>query len=63
MFSSKVTAGTVIDMMTKPELVNKAKEEHARRLAGKKYVSPIPSEVQPPLKLAEEYAEKNRGRD
>jgi aminobenzoyl-glutamate utilization protein B len=63
MFSSKVTAGTVIDMMTKPELVNKAKEEHARRLAGKKYVSPIPVEIQPPLKLAEEYAEKNRGRD
>ncbi len=62
-FSSKVTAGTVLDLLTKPELVKKAKEEHAKRLAGKKYVSPIPVEIQPPLELAKEYAEKNRGKD
>jgi aminobenzoyl-glutamate utilization protein B len=62
-FSSKVTAGTVLDLLTKPELVKKAKEEHANRLSGKKYVSPIPAEIQPPLELAKEYAEKNRGKD
>jgi aminobenzoyl-glutamate utilization protein B len=62
-FSSKVTAGTVLDLLTKPELVKKAKEEHANRLSGKKYVSPIPAEIQPPLEFAKEYAEKNRGKD
>jgi aminobenzoyl-glutamate utilization protein B len=62
-FSSKVTAGTVIDLLTKPELVKKAKEEHSKRLAGKKYTSPIPIDIQPPLKIAQEYAEKNKGKD
>ena len=62
-FSSKVTAGTVIDLLTKPELVKKSKEEHSRRLEGKKYVSPIPIDIQPPLKLARDYAEKNKGKD
>ncbi len=62
-FSSKVTAGTVIDLLTKPELVKKAKEEHSKRLAGNKYASPIPIDIQPPLKIAQEYAEKNKGKD
>jgi aminobenzoyl-glutamate utilization protein B len=62
-FSSKTTAGTVLDLLTKPALVKKAKDEHAKRLAGKKYVSPIPDEIQPPLELAKQYAEKNKGKD
>jgi len=62
-FSSKVTAGTILDLLMKPELVKKAKEEHANRLTGKKYVSPIPTEIQPPLEIAKAYAEKNKGRD
>ena len=62
-FSSKVTAGTVLDLMMKPEIVKKAKEEQTSRLAGRKYISPIPAEIQPPLEMAKVYAEKNRGRD
>jgi aminobenzoyl-glutamate utilization protein B len=62
-FSSKITAGTVLDLLTKPALVKKAKGEHAKRLSGKKYVSPIPAEIQPPLEMAKAYAEKNRGKD
>ena len=62
-FSSKVTAGTVLDLLMKPEIVATAKEEHAKRLAGRKYVSPIPAEIQPPLEMAKAYAEKNRGKD
>jgi len=62
-FSSKITAGTVLDLLTKPALVKKAKEEHAKRLSGKKYVSPIPAEIQPPLEMAKAYAEKNRGKE
>jgi hypothetical protein len=42
--------------------VKRAKEEHVKRLAGKKYVSPIPIDIHPPLELAKEYAEKNRGK-
>ena len=62
-FSSKITAGTVLDLLTKPALVKKAKGEHAKRLSGKKYVSPIPAEIQPPLEMAKAYAEKNRGKE
>ncbi len=62
-FSSKVTAGTVLDLLTKSEIVKKAKEEHAKRLAGKRYVSPIPAEIGPPLEIAKAYAEKNRGKE
>lgn len=62
-FSSKVTAGTVLDLLMKPEIGEKAKEEHAKRLAGKKYISPIPDEIQPPLEMAKAYAKKNRGKD
>ena len=62
-FSSKVTAGTVLDLMMKPEIVKKAKEEQTSRLAGRKYISPIPAEIQPPLEMAKAYAEKNRGKD
>ena len=62
-FSSKVTAGTVLDLLTRPEIVKRAKEEHAKRLAGKKYVSPIPAEIGPPLEIAKAYAEKNRGKE
>jgi aminobenzoyl-glutamate utilization protein B len=62
-FGSKVTAGTVLDLLTKPEIVKKANEEYAKRLTGKKYISPIPNEIQPPLELAKAYAEKNRGKD
>ncbi len=62
-FSSKVTAGTVLDLLTKSEIVKKAKEEHAKRLTGRKYVSPIPAEIGPPLEIAKAYAEKNRGKE
>jgi aminobenzoyl-glutamate utilization protein B len=62
-FASKVTAGTVLDLLAKPEALKAIKEEHAKRLAGKKYVSPIPMEIQPPLEMAKTYAEKNRGKD
>jgi len=62
LFSTKVTAGTVIDLLTTPSLVEKAREEHTKRLAGRVYVSPIPTEIQPPLETARANAEKNRGR-
>jgi hypothetical protein len=53
-------AGSVLDLMTKPEVIMKAKEEHKKRLAGKSYE---PGEERiPPLKLARETASKLKGK-
>lgn len=45
--AGKVLATTAFDLLTKPELVAKAKEEHAKMLGGKKYISAIPENVLP----------------
>lgn len=48
-FASKVLAASVLDLLTNPGLLEKAKQEHRKRLRGRKYVSPIPPEHKPPL--------------
>jgi aminobenzoyl-glutamate utilization protein B len=48
-FASKVLASSVIDLLTRPELLEKAKEEHRKRLAGRMYRSPLPPGHKPPL--------------
>jgi aminobenzoyl-glutamate utilization protein B len=48
-FASKVMATSALDLMTKPDLLKAAKEELARRLAGRSYRSPVPQESKPPL--------------
>lgn len=45
--AGKVIAMTALDLLTKPEILEKAKEEHAQSLGGKKYESLIPPEVSP----------------
>ena len=45
--AAKVMAGTMIDMLEKPELIEEAKAEHADRLEHKAFVSPIPKNVVP----------------
>lgn len=52
-FAAKVMAATVIDLLTKPEIVAKAKEEHEKRLGGRKYRPPIPPGHKPPLDVWE----------
>ncbi len=49
LFASKVIAATVIDLFTKPDLLEKAREEHRERLRGRTYKSPVPPEARPPL--------------
>jgi aminobenzoyl-glutamate utilization protein B len=63
LFSSKVTAGTVLDLLTKPVELKMIRDEHKNRLAGRKYVSPIPVEIGPALETAKVYAEKNKGKE
>ena len=48
-FASKVIAATAIDLLTKPDLLKRAREEHKERLAGRTYKSPVPPEAKPPL--------------
>lgn len=48
-FASKVMAATVIDLLTKPEQLSKAKEEWRERMKGLTYRSPLPRDLKPPL--------------
>jgi aminobenzoyl-glutamate utilization protein B len=61
-FAAKSMAASALDLFTKPEIIKKAWEEHKQRLAGKKYESPIPMDIQPPLKIAEEAWNKLKGK-
>jgi aminobenzoyl-glutamate utilization protein B len=48
-FASKVMAATVIDLLSKPELVQAAKEEWKRQMHGRVYKSPLQPDAKPPL--------------
>ena len=50
-----------MDLITKPELLKDAKEEQKERLAGRVYEC-VNAELQPPLEVAREAAEKAKGR-
>jgi aminobenzoyl-glutamate utilization protein B len=52
-FAAKVTAATVIDLLTNSDALTKAKEEHRQRIGNKKYKSPIPPDRKPPLDIWE----------
>jgi len=52
-FAAKVMAATTIDLLTKEDILNKAWEEHRRRIGNKKYKSPIPPDHKPPLDVWE----------
>jgi aminobenzoyl-glutamate utilization protein B len=57
-FASKTMAGTTLDLLTKPELIKQAKEEHAKKMQGRTYRCAIPDDIQPPLAVAREQAQK-----
>jgi len=48
-FASKVIASSALDLLTKPELLSKAKEELLKSLQGRTYKSPLPPSAQPPI--------------
>jgi len=48
-FASKVIAASALDLLTRPELLKKAWEEHGERLRGRTYKTPVPPEAKPPL--------------
>jgi aminobenzoyl-glutamate utilization protein B len=57
-FATKTMAGSAIELLTKPDLLKKIKDEHAKAMTGRKYVCPIPKDVKPPLEIAREQASK-----
>ena len=48
-FASKVMSTTVLDLLTKPEVLKKAKEEWTLRMKNRVYKSPLPADLEPPL--------------
>ncbi len=49
-FVAKVMAATGLQALQEPDLIARAKADHAARLADTPYVCPIPPDVEPPLK-------------
>jgi aminobenzoyl-glutamate utilization protein B len=49
LFAAKVMATTAIDLLTHKEIIEKAKEEHKKRIGDRQYKSPIPLDHKPPL--------------
>ncbi len=47
---AKVMAGTAVDALADPALIARAKADLAARTAENPYVSPLPAEVQPPIR-------------
>jgi len=46
--AAKVLGLTGLDLLTSPDLVKAAREEFAKAMSGKEYVSPLPEGLQPP---------------
>jgi aminobenzoyl-glutamate utilization protein B len=62
-FAAKTMAGSALDLLTKPEFLRKAKEEHEEKMKGRVYRCPIPDDVAPPLEMARATAARLRGKD
>jgi aminobenzoyl-glutamate utilization protein B len=50
--AAKVMAGTALQVLADPELLARAKADHAARTRKTPYVCPIPEGVQPPLHMS-----------
>ena len=61
-FAAKTMAGATIDLLTKPELLPKARGEYAEKMKGRTYRCAIPNDVEPPHAIARAAAEKLKGR-
>ena len=55
-FATKTMAGSAVELITKPDLLKKIKDEHNKRMTGKKYICPIPVDVKPPIENARKAA-------
>jgi hypothetical protein len=49
-------SGSAVELITKPDLLKKIKDEHTKRMTGKKYICSIPVDVKPPIEIARKAA-------
>ena len=56
-FASKVMATTVLDLLTKPDLIKKVRKDWEERMEGFTYKSPLPPDLKPPLHQLEKQPE------
>jgi len=49
LYAAKVMAATGLDCLRNPQLMEKAKQDHQKRLAATPYICPIPDDVKPPI--------------
>jgi aminobenzoyl-glutamate utilization protein B len=52
-FASKIIAGSEIDIVTDSAILKKARKELKKRIIGKKYITPLPRDAEPPLDMWE----------
>jgi aminobenzoyl-glutamate utilization protein B len=57
---AKVLAGTILDLLTRPELVQAARAEFAQKTAEMKYFPVLPVDAKPPLDLNKETMDRYR---
>jgi aminobenzoyl-glutamate utilization protein B len=57
---SKVLAGTILDLLTRPELVKAARAEFEKQTAEMKYFAVLPADAKPPLDLNKEMMDRYR---
>jgi aminobenzoyl-glutamate utilization protein B len=50
-FAAKTISSCTIDLLTRPDILQKAKDEFQQKLAGRVYKPPIPPEMKPPLDM------------
>lgn len=60
-FAAKTIAACVLDLLTKPDLLNMAKDEFAKRMQNRVY-TPMPQEIKPPIEESMALAEASSAR-
>jgi aminobenzoyl-glutamate utilization protein B len=60
LFAAKVMAATALDLLTKPEELQKVREAWEQAMEGRTYRSPLPADLQPPLDQLERHGEVPR---
>jgi aminobenzoyl-glutamate utilization protein B len=48
--AAKIMTAAGLDMLTHPEIIQKMREEWKERKKGKEYKSPLPPDLEPPVK-------------
>lgn len=57
-FAAKTMVGAALDLLTKSKLLVSVKEEHSKKMQGRKYSCAIPDDIGPPLEAAKAQAAK-----